>query len=542
MKIKYTIRQQVLAIIAIFVVSLIAVSVSGTAALGQLDESSQMQAQRYEQIGIIKDFRQLETETVLTAMDMIIDVKEGVSPQRKEFLDKSFGEMKKLEKKLIALADTDEEKLEAKKLGVIVESLQKSIGIELVDAIGNHAPASVFDDLDNRIDGAEDDLAGVLGKIAASVTKEVAQASEDAHETAQSSKLSILVAGIIISGIGIFLGLLLVNGINSVLSHLRTVAEDLASGDGDLTKRIGIYGAGEIAAVSAAVDRFIIQVQELVSKGKESSHENAAVAEELNRTFAIIANESRREAELVGSTAESSQDIRAAIHSSLTQLAQSKQEILTANGLLHEVKSNVVDLAQTIQESSEREHELAGKLNHLSGNADQVKEILTVISDIADQTNLLALNAAIEAARAGEHGRGFAVVADEVRKLAERTQKSLSEIHATINVLIQAINDSAQEMNDNSKHVHALTQTADEVENKIVQVSAVMESMVATTESSYDVSTQIDKRINSIANSIGEIKEITSKNANSMDETLHAFERVNRVTADLNRGLDQFRT
>jgi len=542
MKLKYTIRQKVLAIIGIFVVSLITLAISSTRALGTLDESSKLQATRYDQIGIIKDFRQLETETVLTAMDMIIDAKDGVSKERREFLDKSFGEMNTLGEKLIALADTDEEKAEAKRIGAMVESMQQVIGVELIHAIESNAPDSVFDNLDDRIDGAEDDLAGVLGKIAASVSKEVTQASSDAHETAQNSKISILLAGTIISGVGIFLGLLLVNGINTVLSQFHKVAEDLASGDGDLTKRIGITGVGEIAVVSAAIDRFIVQVQELVSKGKESSHENAAVSEELGRTFEIIAKESLREADLVASTAQSSQDIQTAIHNSLSQLAQSKHEIVTANELLHEVKSNVFDLAQTIQESSEREHELAGKLNSLSSNADQVKEVLTVIGDIADQTNLLALNAAIEAARAGEHGRGFAVVADEVRKLAERTQKSLSEIHATINVLIQAINDSAQEINENSNQVHDLTKTADEVENKIMQVSTVMESMVLSTENSYEVSTQIDNRITAITNDIAQIKTIATKNASSMDETLHAYERVNHITAELNRGLDKFRT
>lgn len=142
-----------------------------------------------------------------------------------------------------------------------------------------------------------------------------------------------------------------------------------------------------------------------------------------------------------------------------------------------ELNGMINSTVERIQSVAGKEHELSGNLQALVGNAQETKAILVTIGDIADQTNLLALNAAIEAARAGEHGRGFAVVADEVRKLAERTQKSLAEISATINVLIQAINDNSESLHQNMDEMMDLTQYVGTVDQKMDELLVSMDAM-----------------------------------------------------------------
>lgn len=138
-----------------------------------------------------------------------------------------------------------------------------------------------------------------------------------------------------------------------------------------------------------------------------------------------------------------------------------------------ELKNMIGNAVERIHEVSHKENEMVDGLQTLVANANETKTILSTIGDIAEQTNLLALNAAIEAARAGEHGRGFAVVADEVRKLAERTQKSLAESTATTNVLIQSISDSSDTLSKNATEVNDISQ-------EVTQISAKLDEIISS--------------------------------------------------------------
>jgi len=246
-----------------------------------------------------------------------------------------------------------------------------------------------------------------------------------------------------------------------------------------------------VTETSANILREVDQLHTLSQKVQKAYNETLAHSVKMSESIGIIDIESGKNLEFSASTLDS---------------------LEKTQGKLSQTADNMSILSRQIENVHESETELSHNLQNLTSDADQIKDVLSIISDIADQTNLLALNAAIEAARAGEHGRGFAVVADEVRKLAENTQKSLTEINASVNVIIQSISDASEKVKINAEGALKLVELSNEMHENMSEATQEIQN-------TYDLSEADTENSKIITNEAQRVVVLGTESSSKMSET-----------------------
>ena len=363
----------------------------------------------------------------------------------------------------------------------------------------------------------------------------------DAHVTKATGSVLMFVVPLVIGAVVLFVFALRFMFARPVARLIERI-KDIAQGEGDLTQRVQVSSNDEIGQLGAWFNAFVTKIHDVISQVAGATSDVAAASTEIAASAEQIAAGAGEQSQQITTVSSAVEQMSASVIEVARKSADAANSANESGRIAADGGSVVTETITGMRSINDAVSSSADSVQELGKRGEQIGEVITVINDIADQTNLLALNAAIEAARAGEHGRGFAVVADEVRKLADRTTQATQEIAGSIQAIQDETTTAVDKMNAGTDEVTtgvAKAEQAGEALQQIVasaqDVSSMVQSIAAAAEEQSAASEEVSRNIEQIA-------AVTRQTSDGTGQAAQAATELSQRAETLQQLVGQFKT
>lgn len=349
---------------------------------------------------------------------------------------------------------------------------------------------------------------------------------DDVEQQIENVILKVIVILVPLTLTMLILSIWITASIKKPLKQTLILLDNIAQGEGDLTQRLPVEGQDELAKFASLFNHFVQRMQALVSQSHVTAGELAQAAEELTRVTQGSQSTLHSQSQQTDQVAVAMHQMSLAIHEIAENSGHAAHIVQNSQALTdqgHQYLQTTLERLQALMQSVTQTRTGIGQLRQA---ADNIVGILDVIGGVAEQTNLLALNAAIEAARAGEHGRGFAVVADEVRSLAASTQESTGKIQTLIDELLHQVQEADQSMQLSFEQVQATNEDAQQTYQALQEVGQAVKAI-------NEIGVQIATATEEQSATAEEINQNLLKINQLSDHTLSGAQEINQASQDL---------